>query len=213
MIVSLALFATVSTVAVGSLLVLIDNNRELRGEQSLITNVSFALDMMARDIRTGYDYVCQTMSQAQSNRFYQSPGSGPGNQVTGHAVVNVAISGGQGPWNSATPSCSDGWSNLSRQHIISFVEGNSRVAGGQDERRAYILESNDDENISVLRRNDDESTQSIISESITITDADFIVTGTEPGAQPTVTIILEVATDDGAEFTVQTTVTQRFLDI
>ena len=215
MIVSLALFATVSTVAVGSLLVLIDNNRELRGEQSLITNVSFALDMMARDIRTGFDYVCETMSSAQNNRFYQLPGSGPGNQMTGHAVVAVAISGGSGPWNGASQTCASGWSNVNRQHIISFVEGRSRVSSGQDERRAYILESDNDGGIRILRRKGDEDAQSIISESINITDADFIVTGADrqDGNQPTVTIILEVETDDGAEFTVQTTVTQRFLDI
>ena len=198
MIVSLALFATVSTVAVGSLLVLIDNNRELRGEQSLITNISFALDMMARDIRTGFDYHCATPDNQ--------------NQLNNN-ILNV---------DNLTPqSCPNGASSTgdpNRRHVLSFVEGSSRVAE-DDVRMAYYFQPEADVGTGTIMRHrgngDADTAQSIISESINITDADFIVTGAErqDGNQPTVTIVLEVETDDGAEFTVQTTVTQRFLDI
>ena len=202
MIVSLALFATVSTVAVGSLLVLIDNNRELRGEQSLITNISFALDMMARDIRTGFDYHCATPNNQ--------------NQLNNN-ILNV---------DNLTPqSCPNGASSTggpNRRHVLSFVEGSSRVAE-DDVRMAYYFRpqppGGSGDGVGTIMRHrgngNADTAQSIISESINITDADFIVTGAErqDGNQPTVTIVLEVETDDGAEFTVQTTVTQRFLDI
>ena len=62
LIVSIGLFSVVSTLAVGSILVLVDNNRALRSEQSTITNVSFALDAMTRDIRMGYNYYCESSS-------------------------------------------------------------------------------------------------------------------------------------------------------
>ena len=62
LIVSIGLFSVVSTLAVGSILVLVDNNRALRSEQSTITNVSFALDAMTRDIRMGFNYFCESSS-------------------------------------------------------------------------------------------------------------------------------------------------------
>ncbi len=62
--VSLALLATVVTMAVGTLLVLIDTNTKQQGVQSVVTNMSFALDSMTRDIRTGYFYECRSTSNS-----------------------------------------------------------------------------------------------------------------------------------------------------
>lgn len=58
MLVALSLFTIVMTIVVGSLLVLIDGNRQLQGEQSVMTNLSFAMDSMTREIRTGKNYYC-----------------------------------------------------------------------------------------------------------------------------------------------------------
>jgi hypothetical protein len=58
-----------------------------------------------------------------------------------------------------------------------------------------------------------------VSDGITITNAQFFVTGTTrlgtgtDTNQPTVTIILEARDESGATTTLQTTVTQRELDI
>ena len=212
MIISLALFSTVSTVSVGALLVLIDNNRDLRGEQALITNVSFAMDMMTRDIRSGYSYVCETMSPAQNTRF-----------INDHYVVTGGT--GTGPWNGADPNCVNGKTGNSfsngHRHLISFIEGRSLVA--QEERRvAYIFDPRYGRNTSagidgspmLLRRVDNDDALPILSSSIELVDADIIVTGvTDDSRQPTVTIYMEVVAEDGATFEVQTTITQRFLDI
>jgi len=58
MIVSLGLFSIVITISVGALLVLIATNEQLQAEQSVMTNLSFALDSMTREIRTGTNYYC-----------------------------------------------------------------------------------------------------------------------------------------------------------
>ncbi|MCD5382476.1 MAG: type II secretion system GspH family protein [Candidatus Pacebacteria bacterium] len=56
--VSIAIFAIVMTISMGTLVVLIDTNSRAQGVHSVITNISFALDSMTRNIRTGFDYYC-----------------------------------------------------------------------------------------------------------------------------------------------------------
>ena len=60
--VSLSLFTVVVTMAAGTLTVLIDANSKQQSAQSVSTNMSFALDSMTRDIRTGYYYECRPSS-------------------------------------------------------------------------------------------------------------------------------------------------------
>lgn len=63
MLVSIALFAVVVTTSVGTLLVLVDANAKSQSIQIAINNLSFAVDVMARQLRTGTDFYCG---------FYQS---------------------------------------------------------------------------------------------------------------------------------------------
>lgn len=56
--VSLAVFSIVMTVSVGTLLVLVDLNAKAQALYSASTNLSFALDSMSREMRTGYRYNC-----------------------------------------------------------------------------------------------------------------------------------------------------------
>lgn len=58
LLVSLMLFTVVIIIAVGSLLMLIDANAKAQNMQEVMTNLSFALDSMTREIRTGYSYYC-----------------------------------------------------------------------------------------------------------------------------------------------------------
>jgi prepilin-type N-terminal cleavage/methylation domain-containing protein len=58
MMVSLAIFAIVIVISVGSLLVMIDLNAKAQALYSATTNLSFALDSMTRELRTGYHYFC-----------------------------------------------------------------------------------------------------------------------------------------------------------
>ncbi len=56
--VSLSIFTIVVTISVSALYVLIEGNSRARNSQSIITNLSFALDSMTREIRTGSDFFC-----------------------------------------------------------------------------------------------------------------------------------------------------------
>ncbi len=58
MMVSIALFAIVVTTSVGTLLVLVDANAKSQSIQIAINNLSFAIDVMTRQIRTGTDFYC-----------------------------------------------------------------------------------------------------------------------------------------------------------
>lgn len=56
--VSLSIFTIVMTISVGSLMVLIAANAKAQNTQSVLTNISYALDSMTREMRTGSDYFC-----------------------------------------------------------------------------------------------------------------------------------------------------------
>ena len=58
--VSLGIFSIVAVVAAGSLLKIIDANKKAQSVKSVINNVSFALESMSRELRTGTLYYCST---------------------------------------------------------------------------------------------------------------------------------------------------------
>ena len=63
MLVAVALFATVMTIAVGSLISIVGASRRSIAAQSVINNLNFAIDDMSRTIRNGTDYVFTPDSQ------------------------------------------------------------------------------------------------------------------------------------------------------
>lgn len=56
--VSLSIFSIVMVISVGTLLIMIDINAKAQAVYSSTSNLSFALDSMTREIRTGYHYYC-----------------------------------------------------------------------------------------------------------------------------------------------------------
>lgn len=62
MLVSVAIFSIVMTIALGSLLAMSESDRKAQTLKSVINNLNFALDSMSRSIRTGINYHCD-MSQ------------------------------------------------------------------------------------------------------------------------------------------------------
>lgn len=186
MLVALSLFTIVVTIAVGAFLSLIGASKSVQGEQSVITTLTFVLDSMTREIRTGTNYYCNTSSVLDD----PSPVS-----------------------TSTVRDCATGSDGLS------FMEAGSSVTAGASSRRiAYYFDTGSATN-TIMRKVGNGTPQSIVSEGITVTDAQFFVTGsTRLGTgtdtnQPSVTIILEARDENGATTTLQTTVTQRELDI
>lgn len=60
LLVSMTIFTIVVTMSTGTLLILIDANSKAQNMQSVMSNVTFAIDSMAREIRTGSNYVCRS---------------------------------------------------------------------------------------------------------------------------------------------------------
>jgi|JI10StandDraft_1071094.scaffolds.fasta_scaffold108751_3 prepilin-type N-terminal cleavage/methylation domain-containing protein len=186
MLVSLALFTIVATMSVGTLLVLIAGNARVVGEQSALTSMSFALDSMTREIRTGSDYYCDTDVQVGSAAVYNSA-----------TVVRNCSAGAVG---------------------ISFREAGDSITGGTGAKRiAYYFSNNQ-----LWRKVGANAAQPIITNDVVVTNARFVVTGVGPLGtstnivQPTVTILIQAqasTTDSTKNFTLQSTITQRALDL
>ena len=193
MIVSLGVFSMVVTTAVGAMLVLISTNQRLQGESSVMTNLSFALDTMTRELRTGYKYYCAE-------------------------VENIFVAGSthESIINTQTKDCANG--RVSGQYQgVSFYEGGDSLTGSGVRRILYYYDTSGK---TIMRRVGNSAPQSIVSSGLIITDAQFYVSGSDELSstgdtkQPTVTIYIE-AQDKDLEKTyyLQTTVTQRSLDI
>lgn len=206
MIVSLALFSVVVTISVGALLVLIATNQQLQNEQSVMTNLSFALDSMTREIRTGVNYYCNSHPNTNA-------GGGPNSMFNPAGDLDAVL-------GNNTNDCSAGNTANHRLQGVSFIEGGDSITGSAGRILYYF-----DRDVGRLfRRVGSGAAQSIVSSGIYITDAEFFVSGSQPleagGAlsqdQSLVTIYLQArdSNDPSAKrYEIQTTVTQRTLDI
>lgn len=58
MITAVAIFSIVMVIAMGSLLNVLGANKRSQGIQTTINNISLVMEMMSREIRTGYNYHC-----------------------------------------------------------------------------------------------------------------------------------------------------------
>lgn len=71
LLVALALFGVVVTIATGTVLQLVQANKQARAIETVMNNLNFAVENMSRTIRTGIDYRCAgdtsgNLSQRQS---------------------------------------------------------------------------------------------------------------------------------------------------
>ena len=244
MIVSLALFSVVVTISVGALLVLIASNQRFQNEQSVMTNLSFALDSMTREIRTGTNYYCASRPNFNSG----------GSQQIFRDWDTIDP--------SATRDCEDGndydlSGNDNSLQGVAFVEGGQSITGTANTKILYFYDSNEQ---NIFRRISRRAAQPLLSSDITVSYAEFYVSGAAkeipdwndgnwglgrvtctllyrrsfppyPGpphcppsmatafdeapdtTQPTVTIYIEASGPTGEVYKLQTTVTQRALDL
>jgi prepilin-type N-terminal cleavage/methylation domain-containing protein len=211
MIVSLGLFAVVVTTAVGALMVLISSNTQIQAEQSVMSNLEFALDSMTREIRTGSNYFCSYASS-----------------YTDHYPTNIFNTGidHEAVTGSGEEECLSGPYNHLGVHQrlqgISFLEGGDSITGTVSGAQR-ILYFYDADTQTIMRRVGNNTPQSIVSSGIAITRMEMLVVGTEtftgPATnpqQPTVSIFIEAKEKDdplAKTYPIQTTITQRSLDL
>ncbi len=204
MIVALGIFSIVVTTAVGSLIVVINNNQKLQAEQSAMTNLAFALDSMTREIRMGYNYYCDSQSSLTSG--------GPNNIFNKDNNPESILGDG-------VNDCPDSHPNGHTVHGVSFYEGGDSLTGVTSKRITYYYDAT---NKKIMRRVGNDDAESVMSSGIDITSARFYVTGSDTlesannTEQPTVTIQIEARSSKnvtGKIYYLQTTVAQRTLDI
>ena len=193
--VSLAIFAMVVTISVGSLMSLIDVNARARSVHTAMTNLSFMLDSMTREIRTGSYYVC---------------GDAVGDLPNGKGTTNTSDCPGSIPqsffsFQESGKSLTGNTPNDSRR--VGY-----RLNAGIIERR--LGNGDGDSNV-----NEAADWVAITDPNITISELSFYVTGSAPLPDlntPMVTIYISgyVTVRGTAEtFDIQTTVSQQLLDI
>lgn len=204
MIVSLGVFAVVVTIMVGAVLVLVSTNQQLQAEQSVMTNLSFALDTMTREMRTGYNYYCAGRPN------YSSGGT--------DAIFDEANHESLG---SLTKDCPTGRASGDNLQGVSFYEGGDSLTGAGAQRVLYFYDTTDPNHKTLMRRVGNQEAQSIVSSGLNIIDANFYVDGTtrlisgSNAVQPTITIYLEAqaVNEPDKTYYLETSVTQRTLDL
>lgn len=213
MIVSLAVFLFVITISVGALLMLIGTNEQLQAEQNVMTNLSFALDSMTREIRTGSSYYCVSAANANNNVFDPDKNLDAELKNNDDSQKTDDCSGGTAPPSGSGQNFQG----------IAFVEGGNSITGFPAKRILYFFNKAEGK---IYRRISTGAPQPVTSSGIKIEKAEFYVTGSKPFSQggpnhedqATVTIFIE-ASDAGDTSTnrkkhkIQTTITQRALDI
>lgn len=212
MIVSVGVFSIVVTTAVGALLVIISTNQQLQAEQNVMTNLSFALDSMTRELRTGSAYFCGSVNSDTA----QVAGSGT-------RIFQTSSNDHYDLDKSYVRDCADGNNSNSNFHGVSFIEGGNSISGVSTNRRImYYLDNSDSSDKKLMRRVGSDEPQSIISSGLEIINADFFVTGSDLMSsvndveQPTVTIYIEARAKNETNpktYYLQTTITQRILDL
>lgn len=185
LLVSMALFIVVITMGVGALMVLINANAKAQNTEEAVSNVQFALDSMTREIRTGLAYYCSN-----------------GTETAGD--VNVR-------------------QNCTKGSYLSIIEGGTSLTAGDDNKRiAYRYNSTDH---AIERKIGTGAWVRLTSPNVIITAMHFNVAGAyaksgvgnADSAQPNVTIYIAGqvtgVSGTGSDFALQTTVTQRVLDL
>ena len=86
MLVAVAVFMMVVTVAMGALMSIINPNRKARAIQSVVSNVNFVIESISKDIRMGNDYYCGTKQQVKD---CSSGGSDSVNYISPYSIDRV----------------------------------------------------------------------------------------------------------------------------
>lgn len=172
--VAVALFSIVMLVGMSALFTLVSENKRAQALNSVITDLNFTLESMARTIRTGYDYGC---------------GFSAGND------------------------CPSGDTRFQVTAVINDQEYRVRYRYRQLQGRGFI-----ERQLSPIGGGSGQSWTQITSSNVDIEEFDFFVFGADgtDQFQPRVMIALSgtaIEIEEDSDFSIQTTVTQRVIDL
>ncbi len=190
LLVSMALFIVVITIGIGALLVLISANVKAQNNQEAVSNIQFALDSMAREIRTGSGYYCLTSGSSDPNLA----------SLSKETTANCA---GKGAYLSIV----EGGKSLTQNQSNRRISYRWRGTGAPIERKiqgqsSWVALTNPEVKIESMHFN-------VVNTDTKESNGNVL--------QPNVTIYIsgrvEGVADTSSEFRLQTTVTKRVLDI
>ncbi len=194
MLVSLGLFSVVATMSVGTLLVLIDANARAQSMQLVMTNLSFSMDSMTRELRTGFNWYCGAADTTVDGDDKQDC------SVADNAEMISLVESGRN---------TTGGSNFDERRINYYFDADYYGTG-----RGAILR--------LLGQGG--TPQPLTGGDIDVDQFELVVTGTAVGSdgnneQPNASIFIKGKADviaggqvGSREFALQTTVTQRLID-
>ena len=89
--VALAVFSVVMVVSSGIILSLINSNRQNQAINSVVNNLSYSIESMVRDIKTGFSYKCN-YPEGDANAYFKSTfKSAPNNCTAGASIDNISL--------------------------------------------------------------------------------------------------------------------------
>ena len=200
MLVAVALFAVVMTIAVGALMSVVGASRRAQASQAIIDNLDFALEDMSRVIRTGTTYYCGTGSPIGAGATLAGTSDNGGNNCD-----YVAVEGSLK--KNASGVIIQGDSTNWQDQIVYWVAPNCGATG------TSCIEKSTDGGRTFLP---------ITSPEIQMLRLSLYVKGSSPkssgdSVQPQVTLLLQATVQyqnqTVAHLNIETSMTQRLYDI
>ncbi|MFA6430559.1 MAG: type II secretion system protein [Candidatus Paceibacterota bacterium] len=208
MLVAIAVFMIVMTVAVGSLVSIIDANRKAQAIKNVVNNINFALESISKDMRVGTNFFCLT------NALYNNGTYTSGEYVNDEDACKIG-------------SVGVGYKKEKNKYVYyRFFPGDSSVLGEKGNIRKCVSSSfpdcNDWESITAPAYNVQiTSMKFYVLGADTLFDAAGVYTNKsktqDSWRQPRVIIALEgtagIKDNVKTTFNIQTTVSQRIREI
>lgn len=185
MIVSLGVFTIIALISAGSFLIVLGAQKKSISAGNIQENLRITLEMMAKEIRTGTSYYCGSSKDDFGSGSDTRDCSVGGLALTFYFTNRTLIY------------------RVNNQRIEKYIDGNTSLA-------CPVSDPTDDDCFSI-----------ITFPEVKIDNLTFYVTGSDivsDTAQPKVTIVLKGSMDmtskaSESEFNIQTTVSQRRLDL
>lgn len=134
--VAVSVFAIILTVGIGSLLTINNAYRKSQTERVVIDSLSFAVESMARELRTGYNYTCAGVcdpSGSPTIKFINSDGD--------TIAYSFDFNGGQGRIVSSDPQLPGGQLALTDPSVVIIDDMKFFVVGedATDSIQPYVI--------------------------------------------------------------------------
>jgi len=187
-VVAVGLFSVVMMVALAIILSVVDNNKKVHSVNVVVDNLNFSIDSMVRDIKTGKYYQCGIKS-----------------------IIQIGGDSGcsGGPKNTAITLVS---TLYDKDRIVRYEFSNGKIF-----KSSCDISTTNGGATQVVGLGCTPQTE-LTSSEITITDAAFYINPGSPGSvQPSVFVLIKgtsaINPTEASDFTIQTLISQRYLNI